>query len=206
MNNALWISFIGTVSLLALTPGPSVLLVVANSLKHGPKKTIGTILGDLSANLIQITLASIGIASIIHASGMLFQVMKWLGVCYLIYMGVKRITLNKSTADINTQKAKGSFLKLYGEGFLMSALNPKAIIFFAALFPLFIDISLPFIHQVALLAITFLVLDGLSLLSYAFLAVYLSKYLQNTKKMSIQNKIIGLLLILGAVLLSFVKA
>ena len=91
MDFTLWLSFVGTVLILVWTPGPSVLLATANSMKYGAKKTTGTILGDLTANLLQITLASAGLASIVISSGELFQVIKWLGVVYLVFMGVKKI-------------------------------------------------------------------------------------------------------------------
>ncbi len=168
MDFTLWISFVGTVLVLTLTPGPSVLLVTANSMKYGAKKTTETILGDLSANLVQIILASAGLASIVLSSGELFQFIKWLGVLYLIYIGVKKI-VTEPDIEISTEKEfHKSFKGLYAEGFLMSAANPKAIIFFAVLFPLFINGSLPFLKQVVILAITFLVLDGLSLMVYSF--------------------------------------
>jgi len=205
MDFTLWISFVGTVLILTLTPGPSVLLVTANSMKYGVKKTTGTILGDLSANLVQIILASAGLASIVLSSGELFQMIKWFGVLYLIYIGAKKI-LSEPDIEISTEKGnQKNFKGLYAEGFLMSAANPKAIIFFAALFPLFINGSLPFVKQVVVLAITFLVLDGLSLMVYTHFATKLKEYLENNKKASIQNKIVGSLLILSGFLLSLVQ-
>ena len=91
MELTTWFSFVATVTILVITPGPSVLLATANSMKHGSAKTIGTILGDLSANLCQIILASIGLASIVISSGSIFQIVKWCGVAYLVYMGIMKI-------------------------------------------------------------------------------------------------------------------
>lgn len=205
IDSTLWLSFVATVFILVITPGPSVLLASANSMKYGAKKATGTIFGDLSANLIQIMLASAGLATIINNSGEVFQWIKWLGVAYLVYMGIQKLTEN-STIEIksNTTKEK-SYFKLYTEGFLMSAANPKAIVFFAVLFPLFINESMPFIPQVGILAITFLLLDGFSLLVYTRFASTLKTYLENKEKVGLQNKIIGVLLIISGVLLSLVK-
>ena len=204
MEITLWISFVGTVSLLALTPGPSVLLATANSMKYGPKKTTGTILGDLTANLCQIILASAGLATIITTSAELFQAIKWFGVLYLIYMGVRKL-ISKPQLNLKTgnSKARG-FWNLYGEGFLMSAANPKAVVFFAALFPLFIAQEYNFWFQVIILAVTFLVIDGLSLLIYVQFSNRLKSYLENSKKVHLQNKIVGVLLIASGILLSTV--
>ncbi len=205
MDIRLWISFIGTVLILVITPGPSVLLATANSIKYGAKKTTGTILGDLSANILQIILASTGLASIIISSGELFHLIKWFGVGYLIYIGIQKI-LSKPHLKINTTSVKEkSFLNLYSEGFLMSAANPKAIVFFAALFPLFINPNLSFLPQVIILSITFLVLDGLSLTIYTRFATKLKNYLEDNQKIHLQNKIVGSLLILSGIMLSMVK-
>ena len=200
-----WISFLITVTILVTTPGPSVLLATANSMKYGINKTLGTILGDLSANLCQILLASFGLASIVISSGELFQLIKWCGVIYLIYMGIMKIT-SKPTLLINKEETnEREFSKLYVEGFLMSVANPKAIVFFAALFPIFIDDSLPFLPQVVILSITFLILDGISLLIYTLFASRLKTYLENHEKIYLQNKVVGILLILSGIMLSMVN-
>ena len=205
MELAIWLSFVGTVLLIAFTPGPSVLLATANSMKYGAKKTLGTILGDLSANLCQIALASLGLASFVISSGTIFQFIKWCGVAYLIYMGLSKI-FSKSQIEISdTKDQERSFAKLYGEGFLMSAANPKAIVFFAALFPLFLDPNAPFLVQVIILALTFLAIDGVSLIIYARFAEQLKSYLENREKVHLQNTIVGSLLIFSGIMLSLVK-
>lgn len=205
MDLTVWISFVGMVLILVFTPGPSVLLATANSMKYGAKKTTGTILGDLSANLLQMILASVGLATLIISSGEMLQLIKWFGVAYLIYIGIRKI-ISKPKIDLPNRKVKTmGFFNLYAEGFLMSAANPKAIVFFAALFPLFINESLPFLPQLAILAITFLILDGLSLLIYTHFASRLKVYLENKEKVYLQNKIVGSLLILSGLMLSLVK-
>ena len=87
----------------------------------------------------------------------------------------------------------------------MSAANPKAIVFFAALFPLFLNEANPIIPQIVILAITFLLIDGLSLFTYAMFAEKLKSYLENQEKVHLQNRIVGGLLILSGLMLSMVK-
>ena len=205
MEMVIWLSFVGTVIILAITPGPSVLLATANSMKYGKGKTLGTIAGDLTANLCQIILASIGLATIVISSGELFQIIKWCGVAYLIYMGITKI-VSKPKIELSSAKEEDwSFSKLFLEGFLMSAANPKAIVFFAALFPLFLNATNPIIPQIIILAITFLTIDGLSLFIYATFAEKLKSYLENQEKVQLQNRIVGGLLILSGIMLSMVK-
>lgn len=205
MEMTLWLSFVGTVLILVITPGPSVLLATANSMKYGKGKTLGTIAGDLSANLCQIILASAGLATIVVSSGEVFQFIKWCGVAYLIYMGIMKIAYKPRIDLSSDKKENGSFAKLFLEGFLMSAANPKAIVFFAALFPLFLNQTNPLLPQIAILAISFLVLDGLSLVTYAVFAERLKSYLENQEKVHLQNRIVGGLLILSGIMLSMVK-
>lgn len=205
MNPTLWLSFAATFAILAITPGPSVLLATANSMNHGSRKALATILGDLSANTLQILLASLGLATIITTSASVFNAIKWVGVTYLIYMGVTKLLAKPASGSLRTKQKDKSFFKLYSEGFLMSASNPKAIVFIAAFFPLFIDQSLPFAPQVIVLGLTYLVMDGICLLTYVHFAARLKKYLEDQEKVSLQNKIIGGLLVFSGVMLSLVN-
>ena len=205
MEIPIWLSFVATVIILAITPGPSVLLATANSMKYGKGRTLGTIAGDLTANLCQIILASIGLATIVVSSGDLFQIIKWCGVAYLIYMGITKI-ITKPQIELTSKNVEDrGFTKLFMEGFLMSAANPKAIVFFAALFPLFINETNSIIPQIIILAITFLIIDGFSLFIYAVFAERLKSYLENQAKVHLQNRIVGGLLILSGLMLSMVK-
>ena len=205
MNTTLFLSFIATVFVIGLTPGPSVLLATANSMNHGSKKTIGTILGDLSANTLQILLSSLGLATIVISSGEVFSFIKWVGVAYLIYIGVVKIIAKPKAGKFSSSNKEKSFFKLYSEGFLMSAANPKAIVFFAALFPLFIDENLAFTPQVLILGLTYLAIDGICLYTYVTFASNLKSYLENKEKIHLQNKIVGVLLIFSGIMLSLVK-
>jgi threonine/homoserine/homoserine lactone efflux protein len=205
MSLELWLSFVGTVLIIGITPGPSVLLATANSMSYGSKKTIGTILGDLSANSLQIILSSLGLASIVISSGTVFGFIKWIGVGYLVYMGITKIFSKPVVGNFQQKKKKKSFFKLYQEGFFMSASNPKAIVFFAALFPLFINESYAFVSQVAILGFTYLAIDGICLLIYVTFASKLKSYLEDKEKVHLQNRIIGSLLILSGVMLYLVK-
>ena len=196
INLELYISFILAVSLLAITPGPSVLLMTANSMDNGWLKSTGTIFGDLSANLIQIIIASAGLAAFLLASEELFQIMKWIGVGYLIIIGLKKLLKKKGDLEMAEAK-KSSWKGLYLQGFFVSATNPKAILFLAAFFPVFIDTSLAYFPQILVLASTYLIIDGLSLLLYGIFASHLQKYLRDQQKQHIQNKIVGTLFIIG---------
>jgi threonine/homoserine/homoserine lactone efflux protein len=205
MNFELWLSFAATFAILAVTPGPSVLLATANGMNYGKRKAVGTILGDLSANTLQILAASLGLATIILTSGEVFNTIKWLGVAYIVYIGVKKFMAAPGNGVLKEKEGEKGFFKLYSEGFLMSASNPKAIVFIAAFFPLFIDESLPFAPQVFFLGLTYLIMDGACLLTYVHFADRLKDYLENKAQVNLQNKVIGGLLILSGVMLAMVR-
>ncbi|MCV6628496.1 MAG: LysE family translocator [Flavobacteriaceae bacterium] len=205
MELSVWLSYVATIFLLIITPGPSMLLAAANSMKYGKTKTLGTIAGDLSANLIQMALASAGLATIVVQSGYLFGIIKWAGVLYLIYMGLRKILSKKEVFLEENGQDRGTLKKRYLEGFLMSAANPKAIVFFAALFPLFLDQTAALLPQILILAATYVVVDGLSLLTYTLFADGLKRHLEDRAKLHLQNKIVGVLLIISGLMLSLVK-
>ena len=178
------------------------MLATANSMDYGVRKNMGTILGDLTANAVQIALASLGLAAVIAASAELFYLIKWAGVGYLVYLGGKQFLKRGQALDLQNQAPPKSFGQLFWQGFAVSASNPKAIVFFSALFPIFLDPALPLLPQTALLALTFLLIDGTSLLIYSGFALRLKSFLQDSGKRHLQNRIVGSALIVAAVLLA----
>lgn len=140
MSVEIWFAYILTVLALMSTPGPSQLLMLSNSATHGFKASFATILGDLSANILQMLAAGFGLSALIAASSNALNVIKWFGVIYLIYLGIRMIIQAQSIeAKISSHNSpSATFKKLWLQGFLTSAANPKAIVFFAALFPQFI--------------------------------------------------------------------
>lgn len=140
MSMNLWIAYIGTVLLMMSTPGPSQLLMLSNSIGNGFRRSLFTAAGDLSANLVQMIVASVGLASVLASSTTFFVAIKWAGVGYLVYLGLK-LLLARKPPESALEPPKRSARALYWQGFLTSAANPKAVVFFAALFPQFIDPS-----------------------------------------------------------------
>ncbi len=117
-------------------------------MNHGSRKAVATILDDLSANTLQILLASLGLATIITTSASVFNAIKWVGVAYLIYLGISKLLSKAGTNNLLEEKREKSLFKPYSEVFLMSASNPKATAVIAAFCPLPIDQRRPFAPQV----------------------------------------------------------
>lgn len=199
MTIEIWFVYIATVLVLMSTPGPSQLLILSNSISNGFKRSLFTAAGDLSANFIQMVVASIGLVSIISSSQEFFIIAKWSGVLYLVYLGLKLI-FSKDQIAMAGKKQIRSAHSLYWQGFITSAANPKAVIFFAALFPQFINPQGDLLIQFAILSSTYLILDAIFLCFYGKFAEWVSLKLVPSARYRF-NKISGGFLMFAAILL-----
>jgi threonine/homoserine/homoserine lactone efflux protein len=195
----MWLLYLLTVLVFMSTPGPSHLLMLSNSLGNGFARSTATAAGDLSANFLQMIAASLGLATILNSSQGVFVMIKWAGVLYLAYLGLKLIF--SPQGDFSKAKLR-SLSSLYWQGFITSAANPKAVIFFAALFPQFLSPEQPLLPQFLILSITYLLVDGLFLCLYGkFAEVFRQRMLENYADML--NKLSGGLFLAAAVLLGY---
>lgn len=155
MSWKIWALFAVTETVLCLTPGPAVLLVVAQGLSRGRIAALWSSLGILTGNAFYFIISATGLGAILVASYNLFFLIKWIGAAYLVWLGLATIFRNSSmiasaTAEPRTASSKRMLLN----GFVLQASNPKALIFFAALLPQFIDPRASVAVQVAILAVT----------------------------------------------------
>lgn len=143
-----------TVFVASIVPGPSMLLALTHGMKYGAKRTVASALGNLSVTLLQAAVSIAGLGAILLASETLFNLIKWAGAAYLIYIGIKiwispNIIVSEEAVD--HQSAKTPLLKMYLQAALVTAGNPKAIVFFTAVFPLFIDRNGAYLPQFIML-------------------------------------------------------
>ena len=177
MSVETWLTYVATVFLLMSTPGPSQLLMLSNSMAHGWQRSLATASGDLTANLLQMLAAGLGLAALIVTFDNALTIIKWCGVAYLVWLGARMILSAGAAGKAKSATAQGRLRTLWLQGFVTSATNPKAIVFFAPLFPLFIAADAPFWPQFAILSVTYLAIDALFLTSYARGADWLAKRL-----------------------------
>jgi len=188
-----WLTFVIASLILTMTPGPSILLGVVHSLSFGIKKTIFTALGDISANFLQMVLVTIGLGVIIASSEMAFQTIKWFGVITLLYMGVKMLLSKPIKITPSTKDHHMSNKKMFLSGFLVAAGNPKALVFFTAFFPQFIDPTQSLFTQMAILCPTMAFLDFTWVMIYALSAnKFLNQFQSNAHYI---NKVGGTVLV-----------
>ena len=195
-----WTLYVATVLAFMSTPGPSHLLMLSNSMSNGLRRSTATAAGDLTANALQMLAAGFGLAAFLVASQNALAVIKWAGAGYLVWMGIqmwRRAAANTGTYSTGARKSVG---ELWLQGFLTSAANPKAVVFFAALFPQFIRPELPFVTQFFILSATYLVIDGLFLVSYGAGADYLARRLRG-KATAVLDRLGGTFLVGAGLLL-----
>jgi threonine/homoserine/homoserine lactone efflux protein len=153
----------------ATPPDTSQLLIMSNAMRHGLRRSLATVAGDLSANVLQMSAAAFGLTAVIAASADALWIVKWLGVAYLVWIGLT-LMLSKPEAVRTNAASQARLGILYRQGFLTSSANPYAVVFFGALFPQFIDPGMPVLPQLLVLGLTYLVVDGATLVLWGWLA------------------------------------
>ena len=177
--------------------------MLSNSMSNGLVRASATAIGDLTANALQMLAAGLGLAEFLTASQHALSIVKWAGAAYLVWMGVRMWRRAATNAGAYKTRAKKSARELWLQGFLTSAANPKAVVFFAALFPQFIRPEGSFALQFVVLSVTYLTIDGLFLLSYGAGADFLARRLRG-KAAAIVDRI-GATFLVGAGLLLGLK-
>ncbi len=166
-----WLAFTLACVVLTLVPGPSVLLIVGQSLVKGCRAAMFCILGDMAGGVVLMALSFAGVGAILAASAALFQIMKWAGVGYLAYLGYRQIMdarrhPPRTGAEVEATSGWSSFWA----GAVTAVLNPKAIIFYMAFLAQFIDPAGNMIAQMIILTTTSTVVVALLLAGYALVA------------------------------------
>lgn len=197
-----WIFYILTVFALMSTPGPSQLLMLTNSSSHGFIRSTATMAGDLTANAFQMLASALGISALLVVYGEALSIIKWLGVFYLIWLGFKMIRKANPKAEMLNKPIEVPLFKtLWFQGFITSAANPKAVVFFTALFLQFIQPEYGFWPQMLILSITYIIIDGIFLSIYGVSASYITSRFKGDTKVWIE-RVGGIFMILAAFMLS----
>ncbi|MFD0857667.1 LysE family translocator [Roseovarius aquimarinus] len=173
MDAATYLGFLALVLAVLLTPGPSVTLGIVHGMADGARRAAFTVLGDISANMLQMIAAVAGLGLILAQSATLFLAIKIAGVAYLAWLGFRMIRRSfrvRPPVEVAAQGAPRSRWWHFRQGFIVAGTSPKAILFYGALFPQFIDPAAPLWSQFAILAITCAILDFWIVWGYAALA------------------------------------
>ncbi len=202
----LYAAFVVATAVLILAPGPAVSLIIANSLAYGTRRTLFSVAGISLATAGYLVVTFFSMASFLLLLAEWFDVLRWLGAGYLVYLGV-RMWLKKPTAlDAEATRA-ASPVRLFVQGFLTNVTNPKLLIFYGAFFPQFIDESDPQMlrPQLAILCMTFFVIAATFDTCYAALGGRARVWFRSSSARRWLDRISGTLLIGAGVGLALVR-
>jgi threonine/homoserine/homoserine lactone efflux protein len=138
INSSQLYLFMGAALLLLLIPGPAVLYITARSASQGRMAGFVSVLAIETANFFQALAAALGLSAILLSSALAFDVVKYLGAAYLIYLGIRKLLAAHDGMENETVKRE-SLSRIYWQGFMINILNPKTALFFFAFLPQFVD-------------------------------------------------------------------
>jgi len=187
-----WSLYIITVFVASIIPGPSMLLALAHGIKHGTKISAITALGNSVASMIQATIAIAGLGILLSTSTTVFMIIKYIGAAYLIYLGIKLFKTPFTIEDSTVlEKEKVPLKKLFTEAFIVAASNPKALLFFTALFPQFIQESRSGLIHYSLLVLVLGIIAFVCMMIYSFSGYKIKNFFNSTKISKYIGKVIG---------------
>jgi threonine/homoserine/homoserine lactone efflux protein len=190
----LYAAFVAAVTVLMLIPGPNVALIVANSVAHGARYGLLTVLGTSAAMVLQLAVTALGMTELLATLGGWFEWLRWIGVAYLVWLGVSY--WRAAPVDLtHTAPEKKSPRAMVGRALLVSLSNPKTLLFYGAFFPQFLSGGPDVGMEIAVLSATFLALAVLVDGSWALLAARARRFLATRGRL--RNRLSGGLL-LGA--------
>lgn len=172
--------YIALVLAISLVPGPNVLFVMTQSAWRGPRAGLFAATGVESANLLYVFCSAAGLASLIAASGAMFELIKWAGALYLAWLGVQAIRSSFAPAGAEAISLGDASAKAWRDGVMVGLGNPKTILFFLALLPQFIDPSKPIWLQSLVLGVLGVTIDLMIQLVYIAAGGLLSRILSRS--------------------------
>lgn len=191
MTFDVWLAYAVAGLLLSISPGAGAVNTMANAMNQGFRRSLASILGLQAGLILLFALVAIGLGAVVAQSTLAFNVIKWAGVGYLIYLGVMKFREQGAFNVANIQGTPKSLSSMFTYAMLVNITNPKSIVFLLALLPQFIDPNTPQAPQFLILATTSVVIDTFVMLGYALLATRLASLIKSEKHMRLQNRIFG---------------
>lgn len=197
----LYLAFVGVMAVMAVTPGPANIFAVATGMEKGKAAALTAVVGMNCATLVWFGAAALGLGALVMAFPQVFRVIAVLGALYVAWLGVKALRGAFATAaepsHIQVKRGRSALI----DGFMVQIANPKAILFFTAVLPPFLDINRPLAPQLALFAVTTVGMDALSMSGYGLGGAALARQMTAPRFRKGFGIVVGCLLLLAAVLI-----
>jgi len=203
MSLELYLAYVLACILITIIPGPTVTLIIANSLTHGTRAGLLNVAGTQLGLAVMLGVLLVGLSSIIATMGWWFDWVRIAGAVYLIWLGWKLLRANAGFGEIGrTPTPRGGF---FLQGLLVLMSNPKALLWFGAFIPQFVDPSGNYVGQIVLLGVTAMATAAITDGAYALLGGRTGRFM-STRRIRIASQLSGLFLIGGGVWLAFTRA
>ncbi|MBA3010582.1 MAG: LysE family translocator [Proteobacteria bacterium] len=186
--------YMTTVFVASIIPGPSMILSLTHGIRYGARKTMATALGNTCASMIQATISIAGLGAVLTASQPLFFTIKYAGAAYLIYLGLdiwRSGPMAFEPVHHGNPSEDASFGRRFAQGFYVAAANPKALVFFSALFPHFIDTMGSPLSQYLLLVVPLGFIAFVCMMIYALGGAKITGLFNLTGLKNYFNKLVG---------------
>ncbi|EOL8946233.1 homoserine/homoserine lactone efflux protein [Cronobacter dublinensis] len=195
-----WCTYLLTTLILSLSPGSGAINTMSTAISHGYRGAAASIAGLQTGLALHIVLVGIGLGALFSRSLMAFEVLKWAGAGYLIWLGIQQWRA-AGAIDLNALAQSQPRSKLFKRAVFVNLTNPKSIVFLAALFPQFIVPHQPQVMQYVVLGVTTVVVDIIVMIGYATLATRIGGWIKGPHQMKALNKVFGsLFMLVGALL------
>lgn len=187
-----WLLYVATVFFVSATPGPNMLLAMTHGIRYGVRHTLPTLAGLLLALGIIMCGSALGLGALLATSELLFSVVKYAGAAYLVWLGIKTWRAPASPLQESTAAAViDTAWQRFRTGFLVAMSNPKAFVFFTALFPQFMNAQADQSVQLTILAATFFVIESTWQIVYATGGAKLKSWLNTPLRLQWLNRFAG---------------
>ncbi|MEM9795661.1 MAG: LysE family translocator [Pseudomonadota bacterium] len=165
MDPVLFASFLAATLLIIATPGPSVAFAATQAVRHGPKAAMVATAGDALGTLVHIVIAVGSLQTLLHLSDLILPWLQIAGGLFIIYLAIRTLRSASAPMALTPPSGRTTFIA----AFFACVSNPKAIVFFVALFPAFISLDHDIFFQTVVYGVIFIILDGASIIGYALL-------------------------------------
>ena len=200
-----YLAFILASFVLIVIPGPTNMVVVSSSILYGFNRSLWTVAGAALSHTLFFVVASAGLVAILMASAQVFIVLKWFGVCYLVWLGLTQILSGESQVGITNSHHRESIGSLFLRGITVNSTNPKALVFYSTFFPPFINTNVNLLPQLLVLGTTFVTIFIAVAALHAWSAEKLGGIFRRGSKLGIVKKTSGAILVGAGVLLATVN-
>jgi homoserine/homoserine lactone efflux protein len=203
MSLETWLGFFAACWVISLSPGAGAIASMSSGLQYGFWRGYWNALGLQVALVVQIAVVAVGLGAVLATSALAFTLIKWFGVAYLVYLGIKQWrALPSDLADDSAARPVGKPLVLMARGFLVNISNPKALVFILAILPQFIDTHLPLLPQYLIIASTMVCVDLIVMAGYTGLASKVLRALKTPKQQRRMNRTFAGLFVSAAAFLA----